>query len=60
MTHTAYYEEICYQALMGQGPKVVPHWEYLGCPQAETDITGIDYFGHPRRCRRLTHGACRL
>ena len=46
------YDDICYQALMGLAPKDIPHWEYLGCPQAETYITGIDYFDHPRRCRQ--------
>jgi len=46
------YEDLCYQALMGQSPKDVPHWEYLGCPSAETHITGIDYFEHPRECRQ--------
>jgi hypothetical protein len=45
------YEKISYQALMGQGPKDLPHWEYLGCPRAETYITGIDYYEHPRACR---------
>ncbi len=46
MAHT-----IQYQALMGMGPKEIPHWEYLGCPDAETYITGIDYFDHPQQCR---------
>jgi len=45
------YEEIAYQALMGQAPRQIPHWEFLGCPAAETYITGIDYFQHPRECR---------
>jgi hypothetical protein len=40
-----------YQAYMGQAPARIPHWEYLGCPDAETHITGIDYFAHPRQCR---------
>ena len=39
-----------YQAYMGQSPARIPHWEYLGCPDAETAITGIDYFAHPRLC----------
>ncbi|MCL5996665.1 MAG: uroporphyrinogen decarboxylase family protein [Chloroflexi bacterium] len=41
-----------YLALMGLAPKDIPHWEYLGCPDAETYITGIDYFEHPRLCRQ--------
>ena len=46
------YDDLCYQALMGRAPKDVPHWEYLGCPSAETYITGIDTFEHPRECRQ--------
>lgn len=41
-----------YLALMGRAPEEVPHWEYLGCPDAETYITGIDYYEHPRLCRQ--------
>jgi hypothetical protein len=37
---------------MGMGPREIPHWEYLGNPRAETYITGIDYYGHPRACRQ--------
>lgn len=48
---TMNYETTAYQALMGRAPKDVPHWEFLGCPRAETYITGIDYFEHPRQCR---------
>lgn len=44
-------EQDRYCALMGRAPKDIPHWEYLGCPAAETYITGIDYFDHPRQCR---------
>ncbi len=40
-----------YLALMGLAPTDIPHWEYLGCPDAETHITGIDFFEHPRLCR---------
>jgi hypothetical protein len=40
-----------YLALMGRAPRLIPHWEYLGCPDAETYITGIDFFAHPRQCR---------
>jgi hypothetical protein len=41
-----------YQALMGQAPRDIPHWEYLGSPRAETYLTGIDFYEHPRQCRR--------
>jgi hypothetical protein len=32
-------------------PKRVPHWEHWSCPDAETYITGIDFYEHPRLCR---------
>ena len=40
-----------YLAYMGKGPDPVPHWEHWSCPDAETFLTGIDYFEHPRACR---------
>jgi hypothetical protein len=40
-----------YLALMGLAPKRIPHWEHWSCPDAETYITGIDYYEHPRECR---------
>jgi hypothetical protein len=40
-----------YLALAGRGPKRIPHWEHWSCPDAETYITGIDYYQHPRLCR---------
>ena len=39
-------------ALMGQGPRRIPHWEHWSCPDAETYLTGIDYYDHPRLCRQ--------
>lgn len=36
---------------MGLGPKKIPHWEHLSCPDAETYLTGIDYYDHPKLCR---------
>lgn len=27
------------------------HWEHWSCPDAETFLTGIDYYEHPRACR---------
>jgi hypothetical protein len=36
---------------MGLGPKRIPHWEHWSNPDAETYLTGIDYYQHPRRCR---------
>jgi len=40
-----------YMAYMGLGPKRIPHWEHWSCPDAETYITGIDYYEHPKLCR---------
>ena len=40
-----------YLALMGRAPKRIPHWENLSNPDAETFLTGIDYYEHPRLCR---------
>jgi len=40
-----------YMAYMGLSPKRVPHWKHWSCPDAETYLTGIDYYEHPKRCR---------
>jgi hypothetical protein len=40
-----------YLAFMGLAPKRVPHWEHWSCPDAETYLTGIDYYEHPKQCR---------
>jgi hypothetical protein len=40
-----------YLAYMGLGPRRIPHWEHWSCPDAETLLTGIDYYEHPRKCR---------
>lgn len=40
-----------YQAFMGLAPKRIPHWEHWSDPDAETQLTGIDYYEHPRLCR---------
>ena len=40
-----------YLALMGRAPKRIPNWEHWSCPDAESFITGIDAYEHPRRCR---------
>jgi hypothetical protein len=40
-----------YLTYMGAGPRKVAHWEHWSCPDAETYLTGIDYYDHPRRCR---------
>ena len=36
---------------MGRGPRQIVHWEHWSCPDAETYLTGIDYYDHPRQCR---------
>lgn len=40
-----------YLAFMGLGPKHIPHWEHWSNPDAETWLTGIDYYEHPQLCR---------
>ncbi len=40
-----------YLAFMGLAPNPIPHWEHWSCPDAETYLTGIDYYEHPRQCR---------
>ncbi|MDR3314045.1 MAG: hypothetical protein LBS96_06265 [Oscillospiraceae bacterium] len=40
-----------YLTYMGLAPKRVPHWEHWSDPDAETYLTGIDYYEHPRLCR---------
>ena len=40
-----------YLAYMGLSPKKIPHWEHWSNPDAETALTGIDYYEHPRLCR---------
>ncbi|NOZ22446.1 MAG: hypothetical protein GXP25_15300 [Planctomycetes bacterium] len=40
-----------YLTYMGKGPKKIPHWEHWSCPDAETYLTGIDYYEHPKLCR---------
>ena len=40
-----------YDTFMGRGPRQIVHWEHWSCPDAETHLTGIDYYEHPRQCR---------
>ncbi|MCX7591886.1 MAG: hypothetical protein N2255_09705 [Kiritimatiellae bacterium] len=40
-----------YETFMGRGPRRVVHWEHWSNPDAETYITGIDHYVHPRLCR---------
>ena len=40
-----------YETLMGRGPRQMVHWEHWSCPDAETYLSGIDYYEHPRECR---------
>ncbi|MCL2708561.1 MAG: uroporphyrinogen decarboxylase family protein [Defluviitaleaceae bacterium] len=44
-------EDALYQSYMGRGPKRIPHYEHWSNPDAESYITGIDYYDHPRECR---------
>jgi hypothetical protein len=40
-----------YESYMGLGPRRMAHMEHWSCPDAETYLTGIDYYDHPRQCR---------
>ena len=40
-----------FDTYLGHGPKRIQHWEAWSCPDAETYLTGIDYYEHPRLCR---------
>jgi hypothetical protein len=40
-----------YLTFMGRGPNRMIHWEHWSCPDAETYLTGIDYYAHPKLCR---------
>jgi hypothetical protein len=40
-----------YLTFLGCGPKKIAHWEHWSCPDAETYLTSIDYYKHPRLCR---------
>lgn len=41
-----------YASMMGWGPRRIVHREIWACPEAETALTGIDTYEHPRRCRQ--------
>ncbi len=43
--------DLKYESYMGLGPKKIAHWEHMSNPDAETYLTGIDYYAHPRLCR---------
>ena len=45
-------EDERYLTFMGRGPRRVVHWEHWSNPDAETYLTGIDYYRHPRLCRQ--------
>lgn len=45
-------EQYVYEAFMGKNPKLIPNWEHWSNPDAETYITGIDYYKHPKLCRQ--------
>ncbi len=40
-----------YESFMGLAPKQIAHWEHWSNPDAETFLTGINYYQHPRQCR---------
>ena len=46
------YDRDVYWTYMGRGPKRMVHQEIWSCPDAESAITGIDHYDHPRLCRQ--------
>lgn len=44
--------DILYQAFLGLAPKQIPHYEHWSCPDAETYLTGVDFYEHPLQCRQ--------
>ncbi|MDT8390154.1 MAG: uroporphyrinogen decarboxylase family protein [Lentisphaeria bacterium] len=49
--NTAVSSDPIFDSYMGRGPKQVVHWEHWSNPDAETYLTGINYFDHPKQCR---------
>ena len=43
--------DLRYASYMGMGPRQIQHLEHWSDPDAETYLTGIDYYAHPRLCR---------
>ena len=41
-----------YMSMKGRGGKRILHWEHWSNPDAETYLTGIDYYERPRDCRQ--------
>jgi hypothetical protein len=41
-----------YETFMGHGPRQIMHWEHWSNPDAETYLTGINAYDHPRLCRQ--------
>lgn len=39
------------QSFQGKGPNAISQWEFWSCPDAETYLTGIDYYEDPEQCR---------
>ena len=46
-----HYDIDTYNTFMGNGPERIVQIEHWSNPDAETYLTGIDYYDHPRRCR---------
>lgn len=42
-------DRLWYDAVLGRNPKTIPHWEHWSNPDAETALTGIDHYEHPRQ-----------
>ena len=55
MTEKRRSEDERYNVYMGMGGKKLIHREPWSNPDAETYLTGIDYYEHPRLCRQKLH-----
>ena len=51
MAKPVHSEDERYNVFMGIGGRKLIHWEHWSNPDAETYLTGIDYYEHPRLCR---------
>ncbi len=43
--------DVKHDSFMGFGPKRIAHLEHWSNPDAETYLSGVDYYAHPRQCR---------
>jgi len=51
IVETDFPSDPAYLTMMGKGPRRIIHSEMWSNPDAETYLTGIDAYDHPRQCR---------